>query len=144
MIRPRLKVFDSCERGELVRFTEDGQTHWALVGDRGNERFMLLVLPSNSPPYCENISGQMNIIRRPYEGMPVLSYGKNYSFRVDHGGDCDVGGSVLARRPGAYLITENDDYICCKDDRVQNKTDFLLGAKASRSILAEIASNCLA
>lgn len=55
MITPTLKLFNACTEGELIRFTESGQTHWAVVGARGHERLMLLVLPLNSSPYCENI-----------------------------------------------------------------------------------------
>ena len=47
MITPTLKFFNACTEGELIRFTEEGQTHWAVVGARGNERLMLLVLPLN-------------------------------------------------------------------------------------------------
>ncbi len=123
--RPTLKPFDACASGDLVRFTDRGQTHWALVGDRGREQFMLLVLPSNSPPYCENIAPQMDTIRPPYEAAPALCYGNDYLIRVDHAGDCDVGGNgALARTPGAYLLTETDDYICCSDERAPNKTAY--------------------
>ncbi len=123
--RPTLKRFDACASGDLVRFTDHGQTHWALVGDRERERFMLLVLPSNSPPYCENIAAQMDTIRPPYEGAPALCYGKDYLIRVDHAGDCDVGGGgALTRTPGAYLLTETDDYICCRDNGIPNKTAY--------------------
>ena len=69
MITPTLKLFNGCTEGELIRFTEGGQTHWAVVGARGRERLMLLVLPLNSPPYCENILGAMDVLRPPYEAM---------------------------------------------------------------------------
>jgi hypothetical protein len=65
MITPILKFFNSCTEGELIRFTEAGQTHWAIVGARSDERLMLLVLPLNSPPYCENILGAMDLLRPP-------------------------------------------------------------------------------
>jgi len=128
MIKPTLKLFDRCTQGELIRFTEGSQTHWALVGDRGRGRLMLLVLPLNSAPYSENILGEtdeMDILRPPYEGTPLLSYGKDYSLRVDHAGDCKVGGGgVLMRAPGAYVITDEDNYICCRDDRVPTRTAY--------------------
>jgi hypothetical protein len=132
MIKPTLKLFDRCMQGELIRFTEGGQTHWALVGDRGRGRLMLLVLPLNSPPYCQNIlneilsdADEMDILRPPYEGTPLLSYGKDYSIRVDHAGDCNVGGSgAVMRSPGAYVMTDEDNFICCRDDRVATKTAY--------------------
>jgi hypothetical protein len=125
MIGPTLKLFDACEQGELIRFTEGGQTHWAFVGDRGHERLMLLVLPLNSPPYCENILGEMDTLRPPYNVTTLLSYGKNYSIHVDHAGDCNVGGGgPLIRTPGAYVMTDEDQYICCRDDRVHSKTAY--------------------
>ena len=105
MIKPTLKLFDRATQGELIRFTEGGQTHWALVGDRGRGRLMLLVLPLNSAPYCQNIlneilsdADEMDILRPPYEGTPLLSYGKDYSIRVDHAGDCNLGGSGAVMR----------------------------------------------
>jgi hypothetical protein len=105
MIRPTLKLFGACDQGELIRFTEEGQTHWALVGDHGREQLMLLVLPLNSPPYCENILGEIDTLRPPYNVTTILSYGKGYSIHVDHAGDCNVGGGgALTRTPGAHLV----------------------------------------
>jgi hypothetical protein len=128
MIRPTLKLFDRATQGELIRFTEGRQTHWALVGDRGRGRLMLLVLPLNSAPYCENILStmdEMDVLRPPYEGTPLLSYGKDYSIRVDHAGDCNVGGgATVMRSPGAYVMTDEDNYICCRDDRVLTKSAY--------------------
>ena len=128
MIKPTLKLFDRATQGELIRFTEGGQTHWALVGDRGRGRLMLLVLLLNSSPYCENILSEMDemdVLRPPYEGTPLLSYGKDYSIRVDHAGDCNVGGSGAAMRsPGAYVMTDEDNYICCRDDHVPDKSAY--------------------
>ena len=122
MITPTLKLFNACTENELIRFTESGQTHWAVVGARGHERLMLLVLPLNSSRYCENILGEMDVLRPPYEATPLLSYGRDYSIHVNHAGDCDVGGrGTLIRTPGSYVITDKDHYICCRDDRVPNK-----------------------
>jgi hypothetical protein len=85
------------------------QTHWAVVGARGHERLMLLVLPLNSPPYYENILGAMDVLRPPYEATPLLSYGRDYSIHVNHAADCDVGGrGTLIRTPGSYVITDKD------------------------------------
>ena len=73
MIKPTLKLFDRATQGELIRFTEGGQTHWTLVGDRGRGRLMLLVLPLNSSPYCENILSEMDemdVLRPPMRGHP--------------------------------------------------------------------------
>jgi len=125
MLRPTLKLFDACEQGELIRFTEEGQTHWALVGDRAREQLMLLVLPLNSPPYCENILGEMDTLRPPYNVTTLLSYGKDYSIGVDYAGNCNVGGGgALIRTPGAYVMTDKDHYVCCRDDRVPTKTAY--------------------
>jgi len=74
---------------------------------------MLLVLPLNSPPYCENILGAMDVLRPPYEATLLLSYGRDYSIHVNHTGDCDVGGRcTLIRTLGSYVITDKDHYIC--------------------------------
>ena len=59
MITSILNLFNACIDGELIRFTEGGQTHWAIIGIRNHERLMLLVLPLKSPRYCENILGAM-------------------------------------------------------------------------------------
>jgi len=123
MISPRLKRILDCKARELVRFTDQHGTQWALVGDRGNERLMLLVLPLDSTPYCENIMGPMDILRAPFEGTLVLSYGMNYSISLDHAGDCEIGGiGELIKAHGAYVMTAKDDSICCRDARYQNKT----------------------
>lgn len=132
MIKPTLKFFDRCTQGELIRFTEGGQTHWALVGDRGRGRLMLLVLPLNGVPYCENIlneilsdMNEMDLLRPPYEGTPLLSYGKDYSISVNHAGDCNVvGNGTVMPSPGAYVMTDEDHYICCRNDRVPTKTAY--------------------
>ena len=121
MITSILNLFNACIDGELIRFTEGGQTHWAIIGIRNHERLMLLVLPLNSPPYCENILGAMDVLRPPYEAAPLLSYGNDYSIHINHAGYCDVGGrGTLIRAPGSYVITERDRYICC-NDRVTSK-----------------------
>jgi hypothetical protein len=124
--RPTFKYFDACEPTELVRFTgAPGTTLWALVGIRGNEMLMLLLFPSDGPPYCENIMGHMDILKAPYEGKLVLSYGTNYSIRPDHGAACEVGGDGdLVRDPGSYIMTAKDEFICCRYDRGTNKLGY--------------------
>jgi hypothetical protein len=116
MIRPTFKFLNKCKAPELVRFTDRLRTHWALVGEHGNE--MLLLLSLNNPPYCTNAMGPMNTLQQPFDTTPVLSYGTNYAIRVDHAGDCEIGGiGKLISAHGSYAMTANDDFICCKDNR---------------------------
>jgi hypothetical protein len=97
-----------------VQISEAG----SLVGERGNELLMLLVLSLNNPPYCINAMGHMDILQQPFDRTPVLSYGTNYTTRVDHAGDCESGGiGNFISAHGSYVMTANDDFICCKDNR---------------------------
>ena len=116
MTRPTFKFLNTCKALELVRFTDQHGTHWALVGERGNEMLLLLFL--NNPPYCANAMGPMDNLQQPFDRTPVLSYGTNYTIRVDHAGDCEVGmiGKLISAH-GSYVMTANDDFICCKDNR---------------------------
>jgi hypothetical protein len=119
MIRPTLKFITACKALELIRFTDQHGTFWALVGERNKELLMLLVLRMNGWPDCENVMGQMDIPRSPFEKVPVLSYGSNYSIRVDHAGECEIGGiGKLISAPGAYVMTSQDQFICCRDTRI--------------------------
>ncbi len=116
------KHFDQCQPNELVRFSDDRGTYWAVVGDRGRERLMLVVFPLNNAPYCMNIMGQMDILVPRYEATVVLSYGTQYDIRIDHAGDCEIGGAgKLINAPGAYVLTEEERFICCKWDAVATK-----------------------
>ena len=64
----KFNSFEKCKPKELVRFSDRTGTHWALVGDRGNARLMLLVLSSGKDgPHCINIMGPMDMVRHPYE-----------------------------------------------------------------------------
>jgi hypothetical protein len=126
MIRPTLKRIIACKASELVRFTDQNGTHWALVGQRGNELLMLLVLQAEDLPYCVNIMRPMDILEPPFQNTPVLSYGIDYSIRIDHAGDCAVGGAGgLIKVPGAYVMTaQEDEYICCADTRMQGRAGY--------------------
>jgi hypothetical protein len=124
MIRPTLKFIADSKAPELIRFTNQSGTYWALVGQRGNEMMMLLVFQAEGPR-CENIMGPMNILIRPFENTPVLSYGIDYSIQVDHAGECQVGDAgALINQPGAYIIAKDTEYVCCKDARRQNQPSF--------------------
>jgi len=128
MTAPAFKDFEACKPGELVRFSDKDGTHWALVGARGNERLLLLVLPRDREPYCMNLMGQMEIMKGAYGTAVVLSYGAGYSIEVDHAGNCEVGdGGTLVGTPGAYVLTVSDELICCKyEDHPSKKAYFNL------------------
>jgi hypothetical protein len=126
MIRPTLKRVVACKASELVRFTDQNGTHWALVGQRGNGLLMLLVLQAEGLPYCVNIMRPMDILEPPFQNTPVLSYGIDYLIRIDHAGECEVGGAGgFINIPGAYVMTaQEDEYICCADTRMQGRAGY--------------------
>ena len=118
MIRPTLRRIVACKPSELIRFTDQNGTLWAVVGQHGSELLMLFVFQADGLPCCINIMGPMNIPRPPFENTPILSYGTDYSIRLDHAGECEVGVvGGLINLPGAYVITEDDEYVCCMDAR---------------------------
>jgi hypothetical protein len=129
MIRPTLRPIITCKASELIRFTDQDGTHWALVGQRSHELLMLLVFEAGGSPYCVNIMRPMDILPPPFEKTPVLSYGSygtGYSIRIDHAGDCEVGGAGgLINVPGAYVMTAQDDeYVCCRDTRMRDQAGY--------------------
>ena len=125
MDRLTFKFLDACRPCELVRFTGEQGTQWALAGARGNAMLMLLVFPLGGPPFCENIMGDLDILLRPYEQTLVLSYGTNHSIRPDHAAACEIGdGGNLVRDPGSYVITAKDEFICCRYDRAPTKIGY--------------------
>jgi hypothetical protein len=120
MIRPTLKPVTSCKPVELIRFTAEEKTHWALVGEHRNMMLNLLVLPLNESPYCVDIMGHTEILRPPFDKTSVLSYGTDYSISLPVDGLCHVGGtSKLTNVAGSYVLTAQDEYICCMDERLQ-------------------------
>jgi hypothetical protein len=123
--RLTFKFLDACRPCELVRFTGEQGTQWALAGAHGNAMLMLLIFPLGGPPFCENIMGDLNTLLRPYEQTLVLSYGTNYSIRPDHAAACEIGdGGNLVRDPGSYVITAKDEFICCRYDRAPTKIGY--------------------
>ena len=126
----KFNSFEKCKPKELVRFSDRTGTHWALVGDRGNARLMLLVLSSGKDgPHCINIMGPMDMVRHPYENAVVLSYGTEYSAHIDHAGHCEVGGEgKLIGARGSLVLMETDRLICCRyDDAAPKKGYYSLG-----------------
>jgi hypothetical protein len=120
-----LRYFEECAPGELVRFSDQHGTHLAFVGDRGNERLNILVLPLKGVPYGTNIMGHKDILRKPFEGAVALSYGTQYAAQIDHTGDCDVGDvGKLISTPGSYVLTGEDEFICCRFDDVPTKVAY--------------------
>ena len=125
MIRPAFKFISQCQACELVRYTDEEMTHWALVGERDDGLLMLLVIPSNGTLRCENVMGPMDHPLAVFERNPVLTYGREYSIVVDHAGHCEIGGTgELIRAPGAYVMGAENDSLCCRDGRNPSKPGY--------------------
>jgi Phosphoenolpyruvate-dependent sugar phosphotransferase system, EIIA 2 len=95
---------------ELSRREELGSTG---IGDGIAMPHARFRQPSNSAGYCENILGEMDILRPPCEGTPLLSRGRDYSLRVA-AGDCNVGGG------GALMRARDHQFIICSSQFGRN------------------------
>jgi hypothetical protein len=123
--RPTFKFFATCKERELVRFSNKSGTVWAIVGPHRNGRRMLLMLPLDGAPCCENIMGETDALRAPYDTMAVVSYGTGYTVGRDDAGDCEIGiGGKLIGSHGSLAITAEGDFVCCKNERAPRQTEY--------------------
>lgn len=106
---PKLKMFNECSLGELVRINI-GSTEWALIGQIDGRRCrQIFILPKTNarPPRCFDATVEMVPKEQPF----VLSYEHRYRFVPDHNGQCDVHSGSLFNAVGSLLLSKSDCFI---------------------------------
>jgi hypothetical protein len=98
---PKWKWLEHCEQGELVRGKFVETTEWAIVANRGNQTFLVVILTGPNAPLWFNTYNThgMEVMQ-----LECLSYGKDYRIIPDYLALTEESGA------GAFTIGENEAY----------------------------------
>jgi len=124
---PELKFLAKCKPRELVRVKVEDAGQWALVGKPDRQYWPIILLSGCQSPLAINVL-EGGSVSGDFETYAVLSFGTTHTLRPNYTARCELGVGQLFKKPGAFILSETDEYLIVTEANRQRWFDLRTGA----------------